>query len=53
MLLYWMYNPAHQHIYSGNNTEDEGRGVEKGEDDEKKRKTHEILVEGVTGGYKI
>jgi hypothetical protein len=52
MLLYWIYNPADHHIYSRNSTDDEGSRVEKDEeDDEKKRKTHEILVEGVTGGY--
>jgi len=54
MLLYWIYNPADQHIHSRNNTDDEGSRVEKDEEDEEKnRKTHEILVEGVTGGYTL
>jgi hypothetical protein len=54
MLLYWIYNPADQHISSRNNTDEEGSRVEKDEeDDEKNRKTHEILVEGVTGVYTL
>ena len=54
MLLYWICNPADQHIYSRNNTDDAGSRVQQDEeDDEKKQKTHEILVEGVTGGYTL
>jgi hypothetical protein len=53
-LLYWLYNPADQLINSRNNTDDEGSRVEKDEeDDEKNRKTYEILVEGVKGGYTL
>jgi hypothetical protein len=54
MLLYWICNPDDQHIYSRNNTDGAGSRVQKEEeDDEKKRKTHEILVKGVTGGYTL
>jgi hypothetical protein len=54
MLLYRVYNPADRHTYSKNKTDDERSRMEKDEeDDEKKRKTHEILVEGVTGGYTL
>ena len=54
MMLYRVYNPADQHSYSRNNTDDEGSRVQKDEeDDEKKRKTYEILVEGVKGGYTL
>jgi hypothetical protein len=54
MLLYWVYNPADHNVNSSNNTDGEGSRVGKDEeDDEKKQKTHEILVEGVTGGYTL
>jgi len=54
MLLYWIYNPRDQHMYSSNNTDDEGSRVEKPEEvDEKKRKAQEILVEGETGWYTL
>jgi hypothetical protein len=54
MLLYWLYNPPDRHIYSRNNTDDEGNRVEKAEEnDEKKIKQHEILFEGVTGEYTL
>jgi len=54
MLLYWLYNPPDRHIYSRNNTDNEGSRVKKAEeDDEKERKKYEILFEGVTGGYTL